>query len=279
MILFLSVDTLRLWRYKREYMSVDIAYVRQVGIGAAFKGARALRAFFRGRFSVEKKGVRDLVTEADRASEKAIVDEIHYRFPDHSVLAEESGVTGTRSEYLWIVDPLDGTTNFAHGLGLFCVSIAFAENGEVTAGVVLNPETGELFTATVDHGAELNGAPIAVSGTSTLSDSLLATGFPYDVDKRLDPVMARLSRCMAASRGIRRLGSAALDLCYVACGRFDGFWEEGLYPWDTAAGMLIARRAGATVTDFSGRAFVPEQKTILATNGLIHNEILKEMRE
>jgi myo-inositol-1(or 4)-monophosphatase len=256
-------------------MTVDIGYVKQVGIGAAFKGAQALRAFFRGTFTVDKKGARDLVTEADRASEKAILDELFWRFPDHSVVAEESGVREASAECRWIVDPLDGTTNFAHGVGFFAVSIAFAYRNEVVAGVVLNPETGELFTAAKDHGAQLNGTPIKVSDTQALSDSLLATGFPYAVEGRLSPIMDRVSRCVAASRGLRRLGSAALDLCYVACGRFDGFWEEGLQPWDTAAGMLIARQAGARVTDFSGDVFVPEKKEILATNGLIHNDMLR----
>ncbi|MFZ5564047.1 MAG: inositol monophosphatase family protein [Thermodesulfobacteriota bacterium] len=260
-------------------MTVDIGYVKQVGIGAAFKGASALRAFFRGDFAVDKKGARDLVTDADRASEKAIMNEIFWRFPDHSVMAEESGAAGAGQDRLWIVDPLDGTTNFAHGVGFFAVSIAFALHGEVIVGVVLNPETGELFTAVKDHGAELNGAPIRVSGTTALSDSLLATGFPYSMEDRLSPIMDRVSRFVAASRGLRRLGSAAMDLCYVACGRFDGFWEEGLQPWDTAAGMLIARQAGARVTDFSGNTFEPEKKELLATNGWIHNDMLRMLGE
>ena len=179
----------------------------------------------------------------------------------------------------WIIDPLDGTTNFAHGVGIYAVSIAFAVDNEIAAGIVLNPETGELFSAVRDKKAELNGCPIRVSDTKTITSALLVTGFPYDCKDHIPSLMGRFERCLAAAQGIRRLGSAALDLCYVACGRFDGFWEERLKPWDTAAGMLIARQAGAKITDFSGEPFLPEKKELLATNGVIHESMLTLLAE
>ncbi len=255
-------------------MSIDLEYVKQVGIGAACKGAAKLRSCFGRTFEINKKGEKDLVTSADTASEAAIIQTIKTRFPDHSILAEESGQTGGATGLQWIIDPLDGTTNFAHGLGNYAISIAFAIKGEIATGIVLNPETGELFTAVRNKAAELNGRPIHVSSIKTISGALLVTGFPYNLKNNLPSLVARFERCLAAAQGIRRLGSAALDLCYVACGRFDGFWEEKLNPWDTAAGMLIARQAGATITDFSGRTFSPEKKELLATNGIIHESML-----
>ena len=159
-------------------------------------------------------------------------------------------------------------------MGLFSVSIAFAVDGNIEVGIVLNPVTGELFTAVRGEGAELNGRPIAVSDSRTVSESLLVTGFPYNIRDVLEPVLTRFANCVSASQGVRRLGSAALDLCYVACGRFDGFWEENLKPWDTAAGILIANEAGAVTTDFSNRPFTVDKKEILSTNGHIHKEML-----
>lgn len=260
-------------------MSIDLEYVKRVGIGAACKGAEVLRSYFGKAFEVNRKGDKDLVTSADTASENAIIQAISARFPDHAILAEESGRTDGATGFQWIIDPLDGTTNFAHGLGNYAVSIAFAVDGEIAAGIVLNPEAGELFTAVQDKPAELNGCPIHVSGTPTVSDALLVTGFPYDCKNRLSSLVGRFERCLAAAQGIRRLGSAALDLCYVACGRFDGFWEEQLKPWDTAAGMLIARRAGAEITDYSGNPFSVEKKELLATNRVIHEAMLTLLKE
>ena len=253
---------------------MDLDYVQRVGIGAAYKGAEKLRFYFGNIDKIIKKGDIDLVTQADVASEKEIVAEIQYRFPDHSILAEESGIVEGSSRFQWIIDPLDGTTNFAHGLGLFAVSIAFAVDGEPIIGTVLNPLTGELFSARKGHGATLNGARIAISETKTVADSLLVTGFPYDFKTMLRPLMHRFESCLKAARGVRRLGSAALDLCYVACGRFEGFWEQNLKPWDTAAGLVIAREAGASVTDFSGRAYTIDNAEILTTNGKIHDEMI-----
>jgi myo-inositol-1(or 4)-monophosphatase len=253
---------------------MDLEYVRRVGIAAAYEGGAVLRSCLGNLSSIRKKGAIDLVTEADIGSEKKIIETLRSRFPDHAILAEESGARFGVPDCQWIVDPLDGTTNFAHQIPLFAVSIAFAFQGEVAVGVVLNPVSGELFTARKGHGAELNGRPVRVSGSRAVSESLLVTGFPYNFEEILDAVIGRFRSCLRASRGVRRLGAAALDLCFVACGRFDGFWEENLKPWDTAAGMLIAAEAGGRVTDFKGKAFVPDDLEILATNGRIHRELM-----
>ncbi len=178
----------------------------------------------------------------------------------------------------WIIDPLDGTTNFAHQVGIFAVSIAFAWKGDIVVGVVLNPVSNELFTAVAGEGAYLNGHPINVSKSLSVSESLLVTGFPYNFKEIFDEVIHRFSNCLNVSQGVRRLGSAALDLCFTACGRFDGFWEQNLKPWDTAAGMLIAKEAGCYVTDFSNNQFTVEKKEILATNGKIHEEMLSLLK-
>jgi myo-inositol-1(or 4)-monophosphatase len=253
---------------------MDLELVKRTGIAAAYKGADALRARLGAISNINKKGAIDLVTEADIESEKLIIETIRTRFPGHAILAEESGLNVGESDCQWIIDPLDGTTNFAHGLELFSISIAFALNEKIVVGIVLNPETGELFTATHGKGSTLNGKHINVSNSETVSESLLVTGFPYNFHEILNPLMIRFSNCLNASLGVRRLGSAALDLCFVACGRFDGFWEQNLKPWDTAAGMLIAREAGAIITDFSNRPYTVDKKEILATNGKIHKEML-----
>lgn len=254
-------------------MQIDLSLVKRVGIRAAMAGGEILRSRL-GRIQVNKKGAIDLVTEADLESEQAILSAIRAVFPEHSILAEESGLASGREDCQWIVDPLDGTTNFAHQLGLFCTSIAFALDGELVAGVVLNPVSGELFTAVHGQGAELNGRKIQVSDTPKLADSLLVTGFPYNLKEMMGELMKRFGACIEASQGVRRLGSAALDLCFVACGRFEGFWEQNLKPWDTAAGVVIAREAGARVTDFKNKPFAVDKQEIVASNGLIHNEML-----
>jgi len=253
---------------------MDLEQVRRIGIAAAYKGAKILNAKFGRITQIRKKGVIDLVTEADIESEKAIIETIRNAFPDHGILAEESGMTEGDPGQYWIIDPLDGTTNFAHGVGLFCISIAFATADGVVCGIILNPISGELFTAMKGQGAALNGSPIKVSGIRSLEESLLVTGFPYNVRDMLQSVLPRVSRCLTASQGLRRLGSAALDLCYVACGRFEAFWEENLKPWDTAAGLLIAGEAGAVSTDFSNQPFTLEKKELLTSNGKIHQEML-----
>jgi myo-inositol-1(or 4)-monophosphatase len=252
---------------------MDIENAKQIGMASAYEGAKILRKYFGKLTAVTKKGAIDLVTEADLESEKAIIDTIHNAFPEHTILAEESGLNRGNAKTQWIIDPLDGTTNFAHELGIFAVSIAFSYMDEMSLAFVLNPVSGELFTAEKGKGAKLNGFPISVSKTQKVSESLLVTGFPYNHPEIIDAIMFRFSRCTKAAQGIRRLGSAALDLCFVACGRFDGFWEQNLKPWDTAAGALIAQEAGARVTDFSGTPFDIHEKEILATNDKIHQEM------
>jgi myo-inositol-1(or 4)-monophosphatase len=252
---------------------MDIKQIKRVGTAAACRGGKVLQEHFGKLRSVRKKGVIDLVTEADIQSEAAIIDTIAQTFPEHAILAEESG-SQAGSGGRWIIDPLDGTTNFAHNLPLFCVSIAFAHDDTLVAGFVLAPLLGELFIGIKGQGAQLNGTPISVSATDSLSESLLVTGFPYNQQDIFNRLMARFARCMMATQGIRRLGSAALDLCYVANGRFDGFWEEHLQPWDTAAGFLVASEAGARTTLFSGASYTIEAKEIVSTNGAIHNDLL-----
>ncbi len=254
---------------------MDIETIKRIGTRAAYRAGRILSESFGKEIRVNKKGAIDLVTEADIASEKMIVATIREVFPDHAFLAEESGASGAGRDHLWIIDPLDGTTNYAHGLPVFAVSIAYAVNDQITFGIVFNPVSGESFAAVRGGGAFLNGNPIQVSSTKAIGDSLLVTGFSYKLRTTPpDLPLARFSRCLLAAQGIRRLGSAALDLCYVACGRFDGFWEADLKPWDTAAGMLIALEAGASVTDFANRPYTCYDNDLLATNGRIHNELV-----
>lgn len=253
---------------------MDLERIKRAGVAAAYAGGKVLTKHFGKVLNVVKKGPIDLVTEADTGSEAAIVETILKVFPDHSILAEEGGLTKGDAGKKWIIDPLDGTTNFAHKLALFCVSIAFAIDDRIEIGIVLNPISGELFTAVAGQGATLNGVPINVSQVAALKESLLVTGFPYDQGENYRLLLKRFERCLFATQGVRRLGSAALDLCFVACGRFEGFWEQNLNPWDTAAGMCIALEAGGIVTDFKNRSFSPQKKEILATNGKIHQEML-----
>lgn len=253
---------------------MDLEHAKRVGIAAAYNGARVLTEHFGNTFRIDRKGPFDLVTEADTGSEKQIIKTIREAFPDHAILAEESGTGEGNPEYRWIIDPLDGTTNFAHHCPIFTIAIALTVHDEIAFGLVLNPVDGELFSATAGKGAELNGKPIRTSLTASVHDSLLATGFPYNFSEIIEPMMKRFAACQDASQGVRRLGSAALDICYVACGRFDGFWEQNLKPWDVAAGVIIAAEAGARITNFSNRPFSINQKEILITNGHIHQEML-----
>ena len=254
---------------------MDLERIRDVAVAAAARAGEILCRNWGGTHQVEKKGAIDLVTEADLASEEAILRIIRTAFPEHKILAEERGLTLGTDEFEWIVDPLDGTTNYAHHLPEFSISIAFASGGQTVFGLILNPVMGELFCASQGKGATLNGRPIHVSDTRTVEDSLLVTGFPYNLPPVIRELMTRMERCMLAAQGIRRLGSAALDLCYVACGRFDGFWEQNLAPWDTAAGAVIVEEAGGRVTDFSDQPFTIEGKEILATNGHVHQEMTR----
>ncbi|MGD9122200.1 MAG: inositol monophosphatase family protein, partial [Desulfobacterales bacterium] len=222
---------------------MDLEYAKRVGIEAAYSGAKILQEHFGHISRIGQKGAFDLVTDADTASEKKIIQIIRRVFPDHAILAEESGINHGNSECQWIIDPLDGTTNYAHQLPIFSIAIALAVQGEIALGLVLNPMDGELFTAITGKGAALNGNPIRVTSTAVVHQSLLVTGFPYDFGKIIEPVMQRFCVCQNASQGVRRLGSAALDICYVACGRFDAFWEQNLKPWDKAAAAVIATEA------------------------------------
>jgi myo-inositol-1(or 4)-monophosphatase len=234
-----------------------------------------------GRISqVTKKGDYNLVTEADLASEALIIERVKSHHPRHMILAEESGqtvVAGGDSKWKWIVDPLDGTTNFAHGYPCFCVTLALEHEGELVIGVTYDPTRNELFTAEKGQGASLNFKPIHVSSTARLSESLVVTGFPYDFKDR--PDFARhLTAFLLGARGVRRDGSAALDLAYVACGRFDGFWEEGLNPWDVAAGVLMIKEAGGLVTNYDGSPLSIYKPPICASNNVIHDEMLQVLQ-
>lgn len=224
---------------------------------------------------VMKKGKIDLVTEADLQSEKTILDIVGRHFPRDSIIAEEAGEYGHLPERVWLIDPLDGTTNFTHNFPFFAVSIALEVEKELVLGVVFNPSMDEYFEAVRGLGTTFNNHPIGVSQTAKLGDALLATGFPYDVHEKPDGVLGRFKRMIVGAQGIRRPGSAAIDLCYVADGRFDGFWEEGLKPWDTAAGILIVQEAGGRVSTFEGELCSPYSKSIVASNSFIHEEMTR----
>ena len=252
---------------------MDMNLIKQTGIKAAFESGKVLKSYFGNISDIRKKGPVDLVTEADTASEKIIIGIIREAFPEHSILAEESGLDQCDVDHQWIIDPLDGTVNFAHQVPVFSISIAYAFKETTIMGIVFNPVTGELFSAIAGEGAFLNNHPIQVSDTRVMQESLLATGFPYDLLSIFDTITDRLENCLRAAQGIRRLGSAAVDICALACGRFDGFWEQNLHPWDTAAAVLIASEAGAVVTDFANNPFTIDKKEILATNGNIHAEM------
>ena len=245
-----------------------------VAIEAALAGGSILKSYYGGAFRIAFKGELDLVTEADTESEAEVLSILRARMPDVSILAEESGVSDRDEARRFVVDPLDGTTNFAHAYPMFAVSIGYEEDGRVHAGVVYDPIHEELFTGESGRGAFLNGTKLDVSTTETLQHALLVTGFPYDLQDDLEGNLRLFKRFMGTARAIRRDGSAALDLCYVACGRYDGFWEEKLGPWDTAAGALIVQEAGGQVTGMSGGPFHYMRKQIVASNGRIHEGML-----
>jgi myo-inositol-1(or 4)-monophosphatase len=225
--------------------------------------------------SIDYKGAIDLVTSIDTECERIIVETIRRNHPDHAILAEEeTEVSGAQREYRWIVDPLDGTTNFAHGYPQVAISIALEHNDQTIVGLVYDPLRRECFRAIKDQGATLNGAPIRTSRVSELDKALLATGFPYDSRDHADDYLSFFKAFMIRCQGIRRAGSAALDLCYLACGRIDGFWELKLKPWDTAAAALIVSEAGGRLSDFSGSPFSIHGEQTLASNGPIHAEML-----
>jgi len=230
-----------------------------------------------GAMRVDKKGAIDLVTEIDLRIEREFRALIASRFPDHVVLGEEFSAEEDREkvpEYCWVFDPVDGTTNFAHGLPIFCSSLALEIRGEPAVAAIYDPSRRELFTAERGQGAWLNGAPLKVSGATTLIDSLLCTGFPYSVQREAEALVGLFAEFLKVSRAVRRLGSAAIDLCYVAAGRLDGFWEQSLHPWDVAAGALIIQEAGGRVTDLAGGPYSSRAGNLVATNGHIHDAMV-----
>jgi myo-inositol-1(or 4)-monophosphatase len=237
-----------------------------------------LMGYFRQRVTVEYKGEADLVTVADRKSELLIRERLRERWPGFDVLGEEGGLQDTGSDYRWYVDPLDGTTNFAHGFPVFCVSMGLEYKGERIAGVVYDPTRDELFAAERGGGAFLNQQPVQVSKVAQLGECLVATGFPSH-KRHKNPNIFFYHQITLHTHGVRRAGSAALDLCYVACGRLDGFWEFNLNPWDTAAGVLMVEEAGGKVSDFKGGPFQLDSRETLASNGLVHEQLLSEIEQ
>jgi myo-inositol-1(or 4)-monophosphatase len=228
---------------------------------------------------IDKKGAIDLVTDVDVAIERMFRQMIAERFPDHQILGEEMGGASTApAGPCWVFDPIDGTTNFAHGVPIFCASLALEIDGVAEIGAVYDPNRKELFTAERGQGARLNGKPLHVSATKTLIDALLVTGFPYDVHRRVDEIVGLFGDFIGRARAVRRLGSAAIDLCWVAAGRMDGFWETALKPWDLAGGALIVAEAGGRVTTTGGDPFVSRAGEVLATNGHLHEAMLDVIR-
>ena len=249
--------------------------LKETLIKATEAGAEVLKTYFNSKTLKvsNKEGINNLVTEADHAAEKAIMETIRQQFPDHFILSEESGEMATESEYKWIIDPIDGTVNYAHGIPLCCVSVGLEHKGKMILGAVYNPLLKEFFLAEKGQGATFNGEPIQVSQKATVMDSCLVTGFPYTYLDIPNGPLDIFNRLIRKGIPVRRLGSAAIDLCWVAAGRFDGFFEHKLQAWDSAAGFLIVEEAGGKVTDFNGDYYSPYQPHILATNGKIHEEL------
>jgi len=252
-----------------------------VAAEAVLRAGAMQRARFGTDVQVDKKGVIDLVTQVDLEIERWFRRMIRERFPSHAVLAEElddrSG-DAPRTRHRWVFDPLDGTVNYAHGLPIFCASLALEIDGVPSVAAVYDPLREELFTAERGAGARLNGVPLRVSANSALVDAMLCTGFPYDVHETVDEVVGLFGAFVGVARAVRRLGSAALDLCYVAAGRFDGFWEQRLHPWDMAAGALLVAEAGGRVSTMAGEPFDSREGSVVATNGLLHEAMLATIR-
>ena len=249
--------------------------IKNTLLKATEAGAKELVRFFNGDFKItNKEGINNPVTEADHASEKAIIEVIKSNFPDHFILSEEAGEIKMDSNYKWIIDPIDGTINFANGIPICCVSIGLEFEGEIIMGAVFNPLINEFYFAEKGKGATLNDKKIMVSNKTRVLDSCLVTGFPYTYLDTPNGPLQIFEKLIRKGVPVRRLGSAAIDLCWVACGRFDGFYEHKLQAWDSAAGFLMVAEAGGKVTDFSGEKYSVYQPGILATNGKIHDEML-----
>jgi myo-inositol-1(or 4)-monophosphatase len=251
-------------------MEQDLA---QIGLEAVRVGAAVLKSSFGRTPSISYKGKLDLVTDVDRRAEERIVSFLQQEAPHCGILTEEQAEISGQGSERWVLDPLDGTTNFAHGYPFFCVSLALERSGQTIWGAVLDPLRDELFSARRGQGANCNNTPISVSTTSQLDQAMLCTGFPYDVHDSAVDNLDHFARLIKKARAIRRDGAAALDLCYVAMGRFDGFWEMKLKPWDMAAGNLIVTEAGGRVSGFNGREVCPASGAVLATNGRLHDSI------
>src|SRR5674476_1136049 len=248
---------------------------KQTLIEATNAGAAELKRFFNGKFIISnKEGINNLVTEADHAADKAIREVIKTTFPDHGIVSEESDEKVSESEYKWIIDPIDGTINFANGIPICCVSIGLEYNGKIIMGAVYNPLMNEFYFAQKGLGATLNDKKIAVSNKTKVINSCLVTGFPYTYLDTPNGPLQVFEKLIRKGVPVRRLGSAAIDLCWVAAGRFDGFYEHQLFAWDSAAGFLMVEEAGGKVTDFKGNYYSPYQPHLVATNGKIHAELL-----
>jgi len=256
-----------------------MADLKEVLLNAVNEAGKIILSRFDGTFTIEhKEGINNLVTEVDKLAEAKIISVIRASFPGHSIISEEVGEMIKDSEYQWIIDPIDGTVNFAHGIPLCCVSIGLLHKDSVLMGAVYNPVMNELFVAEKGKGATLNGKPIKVSKKSDFRTAFLVTGFPYNWPENSEHPIKVFERMILEGLPVRRLGSAAIDLCWVACGRFDGFWEYNLQAWDVAAGYLIVQEAGGRITNFDGKEYNVFDKQTLATNGLIHDNMLALIR-
>ncbi len=244
-----------------------------VAVRAARAGAELVHQAMGDPFSIEMKGATDPVTDIDKASEAAVIAMIRTHFPDDDVLGEEGGGTGWQADRVWVIDPLDGTVNFVHGFPHIAVSVALWEGGQPQIGVVIDVGRNEEFVAQVDSGVRVNTTPVSVSATDDFSSALLVTGFPYDRNRHGRAYLESVGDVLEQAQGVRRLGSAALDLAWVACGRLDGYWEYGIAPWDAAAGVVLVAEAGGSVTDHRGAPHRLDAPAIVASNGIIHEEL------